>query len=1184
MTASPADHSSSVTQQGLEEMAAFRRIAVEKGYVAETVFDAAAEERADRARRGEHLSIGQILVKRGQLGAQQFMEIARQMQTLRRVCGRCGTIDYTDRTRPGGRNSCVQCGAELDTIGTGSSPVLPVPGSAVQGELGKYKILREVGRGGMGVVYEAQDSTLRRRVALKVLHDDGRHPTRVKRLKREAQSAGRLSHPNVVSVHDVGSVPLGADGAAVHYIAMEFVEGRTLTRALPDLAPDVRLQVFETVVAAMAHAHSRGVVHRDLKPDNILIAGDGRVVVSDFGLATWTEGVSQLTKTGAILGSPFYMAPEQVRGEAAAISPATDVWSLGVTLFEVLTGKLPFQGHSAPAVFDAIVHRDPVPPRKLAPRAPAAVEAICLKCLEKERSDRYPDASALAADLARWRSGEPVKGPRIGIRSALARRVRRRPGAWIAAAGACSFFTVLFLTLWLVGEEPRHSPAPSPSVEEALAAHAAGDTNVAREWIDAMLAADPGDEEARYGSGRLFLREWLAALDLPGIRRTPGMLSALPPAPEPAGRMRLRQDAVDALRGTRGEALAEALEAISEGRFEEALQRIDESRGTAPESPGLWELDVLSSRCLYLLDRFADAGRRIDEVPRDADPPVAAPVRARCCLALGALADRSGLDPMVWFSRAEAAAHELVAAGWTDEGRVLEASTAILAADVARRRGADPAGPIRTAIQSLDGIETTAARMAQGEGWLVLAEDRRVRGSHRTGEATEHAQAIEAFSAALKAEPESAAAHLRRADTIRAWCQVERRPDPDPGSQPDARGALSDYQNARDLAPGLIAARVGMAWADCERKRADDLPYTSQVRLIATQCNDLDRILQEAPHAIEALVDMARAREEIARLHRENKMGSRNPLSSAVDAYETAIEVGESAELLRMRATALRQFAFAIRADGESPLPPRQRALADLARAIELDPVDAEAWGLRALLRKDVAEDRDPGEQEAVLDFQDALADATKAIQIQPDVSSHYDVRALVARAYGDVLAKVGKAGMAQHEAALLDHAKALELNPTGVESYRQRALLQMRLERPDLAVAECEAALEVDPDYATRSVSIHVTYLRALLAEADAKSEAGMDVRPSLRKAAGIASKAVGMFDPDLLHLRAEAYFQCGIALGPSDPQEGAEKLGLSIKLYDRLLDEWPDDPRVQTWRQERGRASGGFKSLRGN
>ena len=104
------------------------------------------------------------------------------------------------------------------------------------------------------------------------------------------------------------------------------------------------------------------------------------------------------------------------------------------------------------------------------------------------------------------------------------------------------------------------------------------------------------------------------------------------------------------------------------------------------------------------------------------------------------------------------------------------------------------------------------------------------------------------------------------------------------------------------------------------------------------------------------------------------------------------------------------------------------------------------------------------------------------------------------------------------------------------------------------------------------------------MLAEADAKSEAGMDVRPSLRKAAGIASKAVGMFDPDLLHLRAEAYFQCGIALGPSDPQEGAEKLGLSIKLYDRLLDEWPDDPRVQTWRQERGRASGGFKSLRGN
>jgi tetratricopeptide (TPR) repeat protein/predicted Ser/Thr protein kinase len=267
---------------------------------------------------------------------------------------------------------------------------------------GRYEIVREIARGGMAVVYEARDPDLGRSVALKVLKEGN-----LERLRREAQAAARLHHPNVVVLHEVGP----------DYIAMDLLRGRTLAAAMGEMKSDEKLGVLETVARAVAHAHAQGVIHRDLKPQNIMIEPDGRVVLTDFGLAR-IDGGEDLTRTGAVFGTPHYMAPEQVQG--AASSPGTDVWALGVMLHEMIRGARPFDGATSLALYDKIVREDP-------PALEGDLGAVAAKALEKESSRRYPDAAAFAEDLGRARRGEPVSVRSPGPIDRLARKIRRHP-------------------------------------------------------------------------------------------------------------------------------------------------------------------------------------------------------------------------------------------------------------------------------------------------------------------------------------------------------------------------------------------------------------------------------------------------------------------------------------------------------------------------------------------------------------------------------------------------------------------------------------------------------------------------------------------------------------------------------------------------------------------------------------
>jgi serine/threonine-protein kinase len=328
-----------------------------------------------------------------------------------------------------------------------------------------YRVEAVLGHGGMGVVYRAWHLRLDRPVALKMLLT-GVHarPQELERFLREAQAVAGLRHPNIVQVYDVGDV----DGRP--YFTMELVEGGSLADRLQKVPQPARqvAALVATLAEAVHAAHQSGIVHRDLKPANILLTADGTPKVTDFGLARRLEGNGGLTLSGAALGTPSYMAPEQARGNKSAIGPATDVYALGTILYEGLTGRPPFHGETPTATMQQVVADEPVPPSRLNPQVPRDLATICLKCLHKEPGKRYPSAAALAEDLRRFLRGEPIVARRAGQLERLARWARRSPAA--AALLAVTLLvatTVLGAGSWLIGQWIRTARAVETDLREA---------------------------------------------------------------------------------------------------------------------------------------------------------------------------------------------------------------------------------------------------------------------------------------------------------------------------------------------------------------------------------------------------------------------------------------------------------------------------------------------------------------------------------------------------------------------------------------------------------------------------------------------------------------------------------------------------------------------------------------------
>jgi hypothetical protein len=349
----------------------------------------------------------------------------------------------------------------VDSLGPSASAAdghrLAIPG---------YEIMDELGRGGMGVVYKAWQLNPPRLVALKMLSAGaGARTEELARFRTEAEAVGRLQHPHIVQIYEVG------EQGGRPFFAMEFVDGGSLAANLNGKLLPARqaAQLVQTVAEATHYAHQRGIIHRDLTPGNILLQGSGmgdqgsghqspipnprsRIPdpcslfpkITDFGLAKIVVGGGEtLTQTGAVLGTPSYMAPEQAFGQKGAVTTATDVYGLGAILYALLTGRPPFQGGTPLDILQKVVDSEPEPPRRSNPRVDRDLETICLKSLQKKPPERYPSAEALAEDLRRWLAGEPIRARPIGRAARAWRWCRRHP----AVAGLTAAVAVLLVAV-----------------------------------------------------------------------------------------------------------------------------------------------------------------------------------------------------------------------------------------------------------------------------------------------------------------------------------------------------------------------------------------------------------------------------------------------------------------------------------------------------------------------------------------------------------------------------------------------------------------------------------------------------------------------------------------------------------------------------------------------------------------
>ncbi len=319
------------------------------------------------------------------------------LATLQGLCPDCLALVAFDRSPDSGGTAADVGPDQPERSGQALSPSVRY--------VGDYELLAEIGRGGMGVVYRARQVSLNREVAVKmILAGQFAGSAQKARFRREAEAAAQLRHPNIVAIHEVGEF----EGRS--YFSMDYIEGPTLAARLKQgpITPAEAAKLVRVLAEAVHYAHQRGTLHRDLKPQNVLLSGDGQPHILDFGLARPIEGGADLTHSGDVVGSPNYMPPEQALGRGAEVGPASDVYALGAILYEALTGRAPFVGSTVTDVLRQVVDLNPEAPRRRRPDLPADLETICLKCLEKTPDRRYHSARMLAEELERFLNFEPI--------------------------------------------------------------------------------------------------------------------------------------------------------------------------------------------------------------------------------------------------------------------------------------------------------------------------------------------------------------------------------------------------------------------------------------------------------------------------------------------------------------------------------------------------------------------------------------------------------------------------------------------------------------------------------------------------------------------------------------------------------------------------------------------------------
>src|SRR5207247_422779 len=369
----------------------------------------------------------------------------KKMIIAPRVCPECGARIFADAPR----GFCSVCLFKTGLGGfveeNGETPPVRIPT-----HFGDYELQEEIGRGGQGVVYRARQKSLNRTVALKIIvlghWATARH---LKRFRLEAEAAASLNHPSIVPIHEIGE----RDGCC--YFSMNLIEGGQLDEVVRREAISIRraAELIVKLARTVHYAHEHGILHRDIKPGNILLDENGEPHLTDFGLSRLVEAESTVTRTLDVLGTPSYMAPEQAAGETTKLSKATDVYGLGAVLYQLLTGQPPFAGGTTYETIRLLRDTEPRQPRLLNPKVDRDLSTICLKCLEKDPQRRYPAAAGLAEDLEHWLKHEPIQAKPSGVFTRAREWVRRNPSTTVLATSLLAFAVGFGVMIW------NHKPA-----------------------------------------------------------------------------------------------------------------------------------------------------------------------------------------------------------------------------------------------------------------------------------------------------------------------------------------------------------------------------------------------------------------------------------------------------------------------------------------------------------------------------------------------------------------------------------------------------------------------------------------------------------------------------------------------------------------------------------------------------
>ncbi len=884
--------------------------------------------------------------------------------------------------------------------------------------IGRYVIQGELGRGGMGVVYRGFDPTLRRPVAIKTILG-AVDPSRLARFHREASAAARLRHPAIVSVLEVGQQPVAPGQPPSPFIVMDLVEGEALDANLARGGSPPRrvVELLHEIALALAHAHEHGIVHRDVKPGNILIDGDGRPHLTDFGLARDRLDDTALTRTGDVVGTPAYMAPEQADGGRSAHDPLVDVYAVGAVLYEAIAGRRPFVADSHVALLKKVLVDDAVPPSRFRPDVHPDLETIALRCLEKEPARRYASAEALAAELGRFLAGERITARPLGRRERASRWIRRN--RLLTAALVLAVAGVIGGAVAAIGA--------TASARARLVGEARSVAHEARTHFE-MARARPLDPDESAARRRERFDE-LLGLGLAALEASGRLVSI-------DGSTEALAQAEDAARGL-GEV---AIEAEQWGVARAALERAhDLAAGTERETraaAALAEVEVARSRRLEqqaaVVRRWLDAARA------------------------GELSDRGGAYEDALFDLVglrETASIELIVGA-------LDALSATLAA-VAREAyvGVLHPSPDEAAAggRVLEGLAEAADRRLAGlpaedgdDALLEAAHDR----------IEERASGPKSFEIAASADimiAELQNARLGEEGRVltRLLCEALARLGHARLAVPALHRYLAAEHDGHRAGPAGIAlcilggedaemtlrrallrlgkrglhdqvqpflSRTGIGTEALANAGADELAEKAQL-LFAR--GDLDAALAAFVRATELAPDHALGWDGVGVI----RLVGGSP-DSAIEAFDRALAGDPD------YGPALRHRARARQSTGD----PRG-ALADVERAVAVDGRNHQSWLERALVR------------DALGDRAGAVADSARAVELapdEPDVLRQHATRLLMA---GD---RSGAQPFVEH---------ALQIDPRHVRTLRLRARIRSTSGDIEGAIADLDRAIDVAPD-----------------------------------------------------------------------------------------------------------------------